>query len=89
MQYNDIYNICQPIMDWLKEQYPNNHKIVISTNGAELIENGKLIVLNENIRAKTGNTTTEMMEDCANKISSSPGTEFLKELFEKNKEIEA
>lgn len=86
MQYNEIYKICQPVMDWLKEQYPNNHKIVISTNGAELIECGKLVVLDESLKPKPGKTLSEMMEDCTNKISPSPGTEFLKELFERDKE---
>lgn len=50
MQYNEIYNICQPVMDWLKENYPHNHKIVIDTNGAEMIECGKLIVLDKNLK---------------------------------------
>lgn len=50
MQYNEIYNICQPVMDWLKEQYPNNHKIVIDTTGAELIECGKLIALDKGLK---------------------------------------
>lgn len=52
MQYNEIYNICQPVMDWLKEHYPNNHKIVISTNGAEMIECSKLNVLDKSLKAK-------------------------------------
>lgn len=51
MQYNEIYNICQPVMDWLKEHYPNNHKIVISTNGAEMIECAKLNVLDKDLKA--------------------------------------
>ena len=50
MQYNEIYNICQPVMDWLKENYPHNHKIVIDTNGAELIECGKLVVLDKKLK---------------------------------------
>lgn len=49
MQYNEIYNICQPVMDWLKEHYPHNHKIVINTNGAELIECGKLTALDNDL----------------------------------------
>lgn len=53
MQYNEIYNICQPVMDWLKEQYPNNHKIVIDATGAELIECGKLIVLDKDLKSFT------------------------------------
>lgn len=50
MPYNEIFNICQPVIDWLKEQYPNNHKIVISTTGAELIECGKLIAFDKNLK---------------------------------------
>lgn len=50
MQYNEIYNICQPVMDWLKEHYPHNHKIVIETSGAELIEGGKLIALDKDLK---------------------------------------
>lgn len=50
MQYNEIYNICQPVMDWLKEQYPNGHKILIDTNSAELIEHGKLMVLDKDLK---------------------------------------
>lgn len=50
MQYNEIYDICQPIMDWLKQNYPHNHKIVIDTNGAELIECGKLIILDKDLK---------------------------------------
>lgn len=53
MQYNEIYNICQPVMDWLKEHYPNNHKIVIDTTGAELIECGKLIALDKDLKSIT------------------------------------
>lgn len=37
-------------MDWLKEHYPHNHKIVIDTNSAELIECGKLITLDKSLR---------------------------------------
>lgn len=50
MQYNEIYNICQPVMDWLKEQYPNGHKILIDTNSAELMEHGKLMVLDKDLK---------------------------------------
>lgn len=50
MQYNEIYNICQPVMDWLKEHYPHNHEIIISTNGAEIIERGKLNVLDKDLK---------------------------------------
>lgn len=50
MQYNEIYNICQPVIDWLKEHYPHNHKIVIDTNSAELIEGGKLIALDKDLK---------------------------------------
>ena len=50
MQYNEIYNICQPVMDWLKEHYPHNHKIVINANGAEMIECGKITVLDKDLR---------------------------------------
>lgn len=53
MQYNEIYNICQPVMDWLKEHYPHNHKIIIETTGAELIECGKLIVLDKDLKSIT------------------------------------
>lgn len=53
MQYNEIYNICQLVMDWLKEQYPNNHKIVVDTTGAELIECGKLIALDKELKSIT------------------------------------
>lgn len=53
MQYNEIYNICQPVIDWLKEQYPNNHKIVIDTTGADLIECGKLIALDKDLKSIT------------------------------------
>lgn len=81
MQYNEIYKICQPVMDWLKEQYPNNHKIVISANGAELIECGKLAVLDESLKGKT---LCDMIGDC----KSSPGAEFLSGLFSQNKESE-
>lgn len=56
MQYNEIYNICQPVINWLKENYPHNHEIVINTNGAEMIERGKLIVLDKELKEtmKTG-----------------------------------
>lgn len=50
MQYNEIYNMCQPIMDWLKEHYPHNHKIVIDWNGAEMIECGKLVALDKGLK---------------------------------------
>lgn len=51
MQYNEIYEICQPIIDWLKEHYPHNHKIVIETTGANLIEDGKLVVLDKDLKS--------------------------------------
>lgn len=51
MKYNEIYNICQPVIDWLKEHYPHNHKIVIETTGANLIEDGKLVVLDKNLKS--------------------------------------
>lgn len=51
MQYNEIYNICQPVMDWLKEHYPHNHKIVINENGAEMIECGKLVVVDKDLKS--------------------------------------
>lgn len=51
MQYNEIYNICQPVIDWLKEHYPHNHKIVIETTGANLIEDGKLVVLDKDLKS--------------------------------------
>lgn len=47
MEYQDIFNVCQPVMDWLKEHYPHNYKIVINTSGAELVETGKLTVLDK------------------------------------------
>lgn len=50
MKYNEIYNICQPVINWLKENYPHNHEIVISTTGAEMIERGKLIVLDKELK---------------------------------------
>lgn len=53
MQYNEIYNICQPVIDWLKEHYPHGHKIVISTNGAEMIECGKLVALDKDLKSIT------------------------------------
>ena len=51
MQYNEIYNICQPVIGWLKEHYPHNHKIVIDTNGIEMIEYGKLIALDKDLKS--------------------------------------
>lgn len=59
MQYNEIYNICQLVMDWLKEHYPHNHKIVINTNGAELIECGKLTVLDNDLLKNMTDKNTE------------------------------
>lgn len=53
MQYNEIYNICQPVMDWPKEHYPHNHKIVIDTNSAELVEGGKLIAIDKELKSIT------------------------------------
>ncbi len=49
MDYSEIYNVCQPVIDWLKEHYPHNHKLVIGTSGAELIETGKLTVLDKEL----------------------------------------
>lgn len=37
-------------MDWLKSNYPNNHRIVIDTNGAELVECGKLNVIDNDLK---------------------------------------
>lgn len=61
MQYNEIYNICQPVINWLKENYPHNHEIVINANGAEMIERGKLIVLDKELKdaMKMGNGVQE------------------------------
>lgn len=52
MEYQEIFEICQPVMDWMKEHYPHNYKIVISTSGAELIETGKLTVLDKELMKK-------------------------------------
>lgn len=49
MEYSEIYNICQPIIDWLKENYPHNHKIIIDTSSAELIECSKMLVLDKKL----------------------------------------
>lgn len=35
-----------------KEHYPNNHKIVIDTTGAEMIECAKLNILDKDLKAK-------------------------------------
>lgn len=52
MEYQEIFNACQPVMDWLKEHYPHNHEIVINTSGAELVETGKLTVLDKELMKK-------------------------------------
>ena len=52
MEYQDIFNVCQPVMDWLKEHYPHNYKIIINTSGAELVETGKLTVLDKELMEK-------------------------------------
>ncbi len=48
--YNKIYEVCQPVIDWLNENYPHNHKIVITTSGAELMETGKLVVPSKELK---------------------------------------
>lgn len=62
MQYNEIYNVCQPVMDWLKEHYPHNHKIVIDANGAEMIECGKLIALDKGLKSAMAETKKNDIE---------------------------
>lgn len=59
MEYNKIYEICQPVIDWLKDNYPHGHKILISTSGAELIETGKITILDQ----KLMNTIEKGMKD--------------------------
>lgn len=59
MEYNKIYEICQPVIDWLKDNYPRGHKILISTSGAELIETGKITILDQ----KLMNTIEKGMKD--------------------------
>lgn len=52
MDYSEIYNVCQPVMDWLKEHYPHDHKLVVGTSSAELIETGRLTVLDKELMEK-------------------------------------
>lgn len=66
MQYNEIYNICQPVIDWLKEHYPHNYKIVIDTNSAEMIECGKLIALDKNLKSDMTNSKNNDSEVSVN-----------------------
>lgn len=72
MQYNEIYNICQPVIDWLKEHYPHNHKIVIETTGANLIEDGKLTVLDKDLQKIRDNNKSaiEIIEERRELFSS-------------------
>lgn len=63
MQYNEIYNICQSVMDWLKEHYPHSHKIVIDTNSAELIECGKLIALDKDLKSTVFNQRITLTQE--------------------------
>lgn len=52
MEYSEIYKICQPVIDWMKEHHPENHQIIIDKNGAELIEFGKLSILDKDLENK-------------------------------------
>lgn len=47
MSYNEICDICEPVIQWMKENYPNNYSIVIDKNGAELIERRKFTILDK------------------------------------------
>lgn len=81
MQYNEIYNICQPVIDWLKEHYPYNHKIVIETTGANLIEDGKLTVLDKDLKKITSNnkSSLEIIQEHRELFSSDEDFERAKE----------
>lgn len=90
MQYNEIYNICQPVMDWLKGQYPNNHKIVIDTNSAELIECGKLIALDKDLKSTVLNqriTLTQEQKEEIQKILDIDTSEIQDDLHRFNIEL--
>lgn len=63
MKYSEIYNICQPVMDWLKEHYPHSHKIVIDANSAELIEGGKLIALDKRLKENMFNQSVILSQE--------------------------
>lgn len=88
MQYNEIYNICQPVMDWLKSNYPNHHKIVIDTNGAELIECGKLNVLDKDFKEAIFGKgfNVERNEEEIRNSARNYGEEMLKDIFGKRSE---
>ena len=81
MKYNEIYKICQPVMDWLKEHYPHECKIVIDTNSAELIQSGKLVVLDKEMRsamAPSAKSIDEIMEDYRDKFDNEEDFENVK-----------
>lgn len=72
MQYNEIYKIVIPVMDWIKEHYPHNHVLVISATGAELQETGKLIIVNkkewEETMESINKSIPEILETFASEI---------------------
>lgn len=85
MEYNKIYEICQPIMDWLKEHYPHGYKIIIDNNSAELIECGKLMILDKQISKNIDKYMPQksfdgILEDCKDNFQN-------KEKFKQAKEL--
>lgn len=71
MQYSEIYEHTRKIMQWLKENYPHNHKFVIDTNCASLIETDKFNVYSEEIVS------------CANNFAQPPKS--IEELIEEHR----
>lgn len=66
MEYNEIYEICDPAMKWLKEHCPDGCKIVISKNSAEIITSVGPKILDKKtedfIESTKGKTEEEIMD---------------------------
>ena len=49
MNYADIYDKFQPIMDWLKEHYPHDMTIEVDTNSARLVEKRGILAMDKHV----------------------------------------
>lgn len=90
MRYTEIYDICEPVIQWIKEHYPNNYSIVIDKNGAELIERRKLTILDKKteqiLNASSRDKTDDLLNQCKDAFDSEEAFEKFKKSVKKIKD---
>lgn len=93
MQYNEIYELFEPIFQWLKEQYPNDGFFIVERNGARFCGDKHLLILpKENIdrwnelMASIRPEDKEKSEQCFNEIGEVYKKYFPEQFARENKD---